>query len=98
MALPRSYLTQRELLPDDFSPAGQIAGRHPPRTHPLHDRKDMLHFDTSQISAGKAMKQAGVVLDDIRLFEYHDVFSIFAAMQLSGWVRGGKGWKLAADG
>ena len=62
----------------------------------LHDRKDMLYFDTAQISAGKAMKQAGVVLDDIDLFEYHDVFSIYAALQLEavGFAIKGKGWKL----
>jgi acetyl-CoA C-acetyltransferase len=66
----------------------------------LHDRKDMLYFDTAQISAGKAMKQAGVLLDDIHLFEYHDVFSIYAVLQLEavGFAVKGKGWRLAADG
>lgn len=65
----------------------------------LHDRKDMLYFSTAQISAGKAMKQAGVVLNDIHLFEYHDLFSIYAALQLEavGFTIKGKGWKLAAD-
>ena len=60
----------------------------------------MLYFDTAQISAGKAMKQAGVVLDDIDLFEYHDVFSIYAALQLEavGFAIRGQGWKLAEDG
>jgi len=59
----------------------------------------MLYFDTAQISAGKAMKQAGVILDNINLFEYHDVFSIYAALQLEavGFAIKGKGWKLAAD-
>ena len=66
----------------------------------LHDRKDMLFFDTAQISAGKAMKQAGVVLDDIDFFEYHDVFSIYASLQLEavGFAIRGQGWKLAEDG
>jgi acetyl-CoA C-acetyltransferase len=66
----------------------------------LHDRKDLLHFDTAQISAGKAMKQAGVVLNDINLFEYHDVFSIYAALQLEavGFAIKGNGWRLAEDG
>jgi acetyl-CoA C-acetyltransferase len=60
----------------------------------------MLYFDTAQISAGKAMKQAGVILDAIDLFEYHDVFSIYAALQLEavGFAIKGKGWRLAADG
>jgi acetyl-CoA C-acetyltransferase len=66
----------------------------------LHDRKDMLYFDTAQISGAKAMKQAGVILDEIDLFEYHDVFSIYAALQLEaiGFAIKGQGWKLAAEG
>jgi acetyl-CoA C-acetyltransferase len=65
----------------------------------LHDRKDVLYFDTAQISAGKAMKQANVILENIDLFEYHDTFSIYAALQLEaiGFAIKGKGWKLAAD-
>ena len=95
-------LTQRELLPVDFShPLIRIAGSAAASdTLALHDRKDMLFFDTAHISAGKAMKQAGVVLDQINIFEYHDVFSILAALQLEavGFALKGKGWKLAAEG
>ncbi len=95
-------LTRRELLPDNFShPLVKIAGSASASdTLALHDRKDMLYFDTAQISAGKAMKQVGVVLDDIDLFEYHDTFSIYAALQLEavGFAIKGRGWKLAADG
>ncbi len=60
----------------------------------------MLYFDTAQLSAGKAMKQAGITLDQINFFEYHDMFSIYAALQLEavGFAIKGKGWKLAADG
>lgn len=94
-------LTRHELLPADSShPLVKIAGSASSSdTLALHDRKDMLYFDTAQISAGKAMKQAGVVLDDIDLFEYHDVFSIYAALQLEavGFAVRGQGWKLAAD-
>lgn len=94
-------LTRREFLPSNFShPLIKVAGSASASdTLALHDRKDMLYFDTAQISAGKAMKQAGLVLDDIDLFEYHDVFSIYAALQLEavGFAIKGKGWKLAAD-
>ena len=94
-------LTRRELLPDNFShPLVKIAGSAASSdTLALHDRKDMLYFDTAQISAGKAMKQAGVVLNDINLFEYHDVFSIYAALQLEavGFAIKGSGWNLAAN-
>ena len=95
-------LTRRDLLPSDFkNPLVKIAGSAASSdTLALHDRKDMLYFDPAQISAGKAMKQAGVVLDQINFFEYHDMFSIFAALQLEavGFAIKGKGWKLAEDG
>jgi acetyl-CoA C-acetyltransferase len=95
-------LTRRDLLPPHYAhPLVKIAGSASASdTLALHDRKDMLFFDTAQISGGKAMKQAGVILDDIDLFEYHDVFSIYAALQLEavGFAIKGQGWKLAADG
>ncbi len=95
-------LTRRDLIPSDLNiPLVKIAGSAASSdTLALHDRKDMLYFDTAQISAGKAMKQAGVVLNQINFFEYHDAFSIYAALQLEavGFAIKGKGWKFAADG
>jgi acetyl-CoA C-acetyltransferase len=95
-------LTRRDLLPLNFhhllvKVSGSAASSD---TLALHDRKDMLFFDTAHLSAGRAMKQAGVLLEDIHLFEYHDVFSIYAALQLEavGFAAKGQGWKLAADG
>src|SRR5574342_836347 len=66
-------LTRRDLLPSEYShPLLKIAGSASASdTLALHDRKDMLYFKTAEISAGKAMKQAGVVLEDINFFEYH---------------------------
>ena len=96
------FLTRRDLLPFEVkNPLVKISGSAASSdTLALHDRKDMLYFDTAQISAGRAMKQVGAVLDDIDLFEYHDTFSIYAALQLEavGFAIKGKGWKLAADG
>src|SRR5215217_1327572 len=95
-------LTRRELLSSNWkSPLVNIAGSASSSdTLALHDRKDILYFNTAQLSAGKAMKQAGVLLDAIDLFEYHDVFSIYAALQLEavGFASRGRAWKLAADG
>jgi acetyl-CoA C-acetyltransferase len=95
-------LTRRELLPPAYShPHVKIAGSGSSSdTLALHDRKDMLYFDTAQLSAGKALKQAGVILDSVDLLEYHDVFSIYAALQLEGigFAVKGQGWKLAVDG
>lgn len=95
-------LTRRELLPSNSpNPLVRVAGSASASdTLALHDRRDMLYFNTVQISAGKAMKQAGILLEDIDLFEYHDVYSIYAALQLEavGFAIRGRGWKLAADG
>jgi acetyl-CoA C-acetyltransferase len=95
-------LTRRDLLPSNYpnqlvKVAGSAAASD---TLALHDRKDILYFNTAQLSAGRAMKQNGFVLDDIDLFEYHDVFSIYAALQLEaiGFAIKGKGWQLAASG
>ena len=94
-------LTRRDLLPSEFkNPLVKISGSAASSdTLALHDRKDMLYFDTAQISAGKAMKQVGLTLDEINLFEYHDTFSIYAALQLEavGFAIKGKGWQLAAN-
>jgi acetyl-CoA C-acetyltransferase len=95
-------LTRRELLRSDFkNPPVKIAGSASSSdTLALHDRKDMLFFNTAQISAGKGLRRAGIVLDDIDLFEYDDVFSIYAALQLEavGFAEKGKGWHLAENG
>src|SRR5215211_2354272 len=95
-------LTRRELLPSNWqSPLVKIAGSGASSdTLALHDRKDMLHFNTSQFSADRAMQQAGLTLDQINLFEYHYMFSIYAALQLeaAGFAVKGSGWRLAADG
>ncbi len=95
-------LTRRDLLPSEFqNPLVKIVGSASSSdTLALHDRKDMMFFDTAHLSAGKAMKQANLIFENIDLFEYHDTFSIYAALQLEavGFAIKGKGWKLAADG
>ncbi|MGA7192917.1 MAG: beta-ketoacyl synthase N-terminal-like domain-containing protein [Anaerolineales bacterium] len=94
-------LTRRELLPLNFAhPFIKISGSAASSdTLALHDRKDMLYFETAQLSADKAMKQADITLDQINFFEYHDMFSIYAALELEaiGFAIKGQGWKLAAE-
>jgi acetyl-CoA C-acetyltransferase len=95
-------LTRLDLLPSNWPHhLVRIAGSATASdTLALHDRKDMLYFDAAQLSAGKAMKQANLTLDQIDLFEYHDIFSIYAALSLEavGFTIRGGGWKLAAEG
>ncbi len=95
-------LTRRDLLPNNWlHPLVKVSGSATASdTLALHDRKDLLFFEAAHLSAGKAMKQAGITLDHISLFEYHDSFSIYAAIALEsiGFAIRGQGWKLAADG
>jgi len=95
-------LTRRDLLPKEFShPLVRIAGSgNSSDTLALHDRQDMLFFQSAQIATQQALKKAGITLEQIDFFEYHDAFSIYAALSLeaAGFAEKGQGWKLAADG
>jgi len=95
-------LTRHVLLPTGFShPLVRIAGSFSASDRlALHDRRDPLWFEAARLSAGKALKQAGITLDQISLFEYHDAYSIYAALSIEavGFARRGQGWKLAQDG
>ncbi len=95
-------LTRRELLPSDWPhPLVRIvASATASDTLALHDRKDPLFFEAAYLATGRAVKQAGITLDQIDFFEYHDAFSIYAALSLesSGFALRGQGWKMATDG
>jgi acetyl-CoA C-acetyltransferase len=95
-------LTRRELLPDKSpNPLVRIAASATSTdTLALHDRHDLLAFDAARLSVEHALKKASMSLEDIGFFEYHDAFSIFAALSLeaAGFASRGDGWKLAADG
>ncbi|MEI6289355.1 MAG: beta-ketoacyl synthase N-terminal-like domain-containing protein [Chloroflexota bacterium] len=94
-------LTRRDLLPAGFSqPLVRIAGSaNSTDTLALHDRHQMLAFQAARIANTKALEKAGISLEQISFFEYHDAFSIFAALSLeaAGFAEIGQGWKLAAD-
>jgi acetyl-CoA C-acetyltransferase len=95
-------LTRSALLPRDFSrPLVRIAGSAATSdTLALHDRSDPLGFQAARISVERALQKAGMRLGEIDFFEYHDAFSIFAALSLeaAGFAVRGSGWRLAADG
>ena len=86
-------------------------GHHPGAIHILasasandtlavHDRKDPLFLEAAYTSSQKALRQAGVTLADLDLFELHDAFTIMAALSLeaTGFARRGEGWRMAHDG
>jgi acetyl-CoA C-acetyltransferase len=95
-------LTRRGILPDNsHHPLIKIAGSASTSdTLAAHDRADALGFQAVRISTEKALAQAGIALHDINFFEYHDAYSIYAALALeaAGFAPRGEGWKLAADG
>jgi acetyl-CoA C-acetyltransferase len=95
-------LTRRELLPSKLPhPLIKISGSAASSdTLALHDRQNMLEFTAAKLSVEHALKKAGKSLSDIHFFEYHDAFSIYAALSLeaAGFAPRGEGWKLAADG
>jgi acetyl-CoA C-acetyltransferase len=66
----------------------------------LHDRQQPLSFDAARRSVDQALEKAGITRDEISFFEYHDAYSIYAALSLeaAGFAKKGKGWELARDG
>lgn len=64
-----------------------------------HSRVD-LHLHAAETSARSAYSQAGISPKQIDFFEYHDAFSIMAALSLeaAGFARRGEGPRLALDG
>lgn len=95
-------LTRRDVLPAGYpQPLIKIAGSASSAdTLAVHDRVDMLDFQAVRISTEKALRQAAVHLEQISFFEYHDAYSIFAALALeaAGFAARGEGWKLAENG
>ena len=95
-------LTRSELLPKKFAhPLVRIAASASASDSlALHSRPNLLWFAAAQLSVEQAFKRAGIERGQISLFEYHDVYSIFAALSLeaAGYAARGEGWKLAADG
>jgi len=66
----------------------------------IHDQRDLLYLAAAAESAGRALAQAGLGLENVDLFELHDQFSIQAALVLEavGFAQRGRGWELARDG
>jgi acetyl-CoA C-acetyltransferase len=95
-------LTRAELLPKDFSHAlvRIAASTSASDTLGLHNRDDPLWFTAAQASVEQALRKAGIRREQVDLFEYHDAYTIHAALSLeaAGFAPSGEGWKLATDG
>ena len=66
----------------------------------VHDRKQPLWLSAAEKSSKAAYAQAGIGPEDIDVFEYHDAFTIMAALSLeaNGFAESGKGPTLAKEG
>jgi len=66
----------------------------------VHDRKQPLWLSAAEKSSKSAYAQAGISPEDIDVFEYHDAFTIMAALSLeaNGFAEPGKGPTLAKEG
>ena len=95
-------LTRRSLAPQGLPfPLVKVVGSASVvDTLALHDRTDVLAFDAAGLSVQGACRQAGIMPEDIDLFELSDSFSIYAALSLeaAGFAARGEGWKMARDG
>jgi acetyl-CoA C-acetyltransferase len=65
----------------------------------IHSRKDPLWLTAAEKSCRTAYGQAGITEKDIDFFEYHDAFTIMAALSLEacGFAERGQGPRLALD-
>ena len=65
----------------------------------LHDRKDPLWLKAAALSSKSAYAQAGITSAEIDVFEYHDAFTIMAALSLecNGFADRGQGPRLALE-
>lgn len=94
-------LTRADLIPPGFPhPLVRITGSSlVTDTLALHDRPDILDFKAARLSVERACRQAGILPNDVDLFELHDVFSIYAALSLeaAGFSAPGEGWRLAEE-
>jgi acetyl-CoA C-acetyltransferase len=95
-------LTRRDRLPRDYDlPLVRVSGSSTVTDRlSLHDRENLLAFESAGVSVERACRQAGILPTDVDLFELWDGFSIYAALSLEAacLASRGQGWRLAEEG
>ena len=95
-------LTRSGILPESpEKPSVRLSGSSlVTDTLALHDRPNPLYFGAVRKSVEQACRQAGIMPQDVDLFELFDAFSIYAPLILeaAGYAEMGQGWKLPEDG
>lgn len=93
-------LSRADSLPKSMSKVIVAGSSAATDTIAIHARKAPLWLSAGEKSAKQAFAQAGIGPDDIGVFEYHDAFTIMAALSLEacGFAEPGKGPALAKEG
>jgi len=89
-----------KLVPLSDKPVIRVAGSGAASdTIAAHARKDPLWLTAAELSSKEAYRQAGIDQSQIDFFEYHDAFTIMAALSLEacGFTERGQGPRLALD-
>jgi acetyl-CoA C-acetyltransferase len=89
-----------KLVPLYDKPVIRVAGSGAASdTIAAHARKDPLWLTAAELSSKEAYRQAGIDQSQIDFFEYHDAFTIMAALSLEacGFTERGQGPRLALD-
>lgn len=90
-------ITRRDKLPQTYHhPIIRISSSaQASDTLSLNERQDPLFFKAVHLSTAQAIKRANLALDKVDFLEYHDAYSIYAAISLesAGFFARGQSWK-----
>ncbi len=95
-----AVLIRRDQLPASASKILVAGSSSATDTISIHNRKTPLWLSAAEKSAKTAYEQAEITPNDIGVFEYHDAFTIMAALSLEacGFAEAGQGPALAKQG
>jgi acetyl-CoA C-acetyltransferase len=92
-------IRRADLIPPHQVKINVVGSSAATETISLQNRKDPLWLTAAEKSSQLAYRQAGISPKDIGVFEYHDAFSIMAALSLeaNGFCERGQGPQLANE-
>lgn len=93
-------LARKDILPSNGAKILVGGSASATDTISIHNRRTPTWLTSAYQSAQAAYEQSGLQPDDIDVFEYHDAFTIMAALSLEacGFAERGKGPTLAIEG
>ncbi len=93
-------LARADMLPPNSKHIHVVGSAAATDTLAAHDRKHPIRLIAAEKSSQAAYQQAGIQPEDINVFEYHDAFTIMAALSLeaSGFAELGRAPALSKNG